>query len=55
MEGKLGEIVFLKAKAMKMTNFLKNKFNAANISLKVLLSQDRIIKEVQNRTSIILK
>lgn len=35
MEGKMGELVYLKAKAMKLTNAVKNKFKAANIGLEV--------------------
>lgn len=37
MQGKMAQIVYLKAKAMKMTNLIKNKFRNANISLEVNL------------------
>lgn len=35
MQGKMAEIVYLKAKAMKMTNFLKKKFEDAGINFEV--------------------
>lgn len=35
MQGKMAQLVYLKAKAMKMTNFVKNKFKNASINLKV--------------------
>jgi hypothetical protein len=31
----MAQLVYLKAKAMKMTNFVKNKFKNASINLKV--------------------
>lgn len=34
---KMMMLVWLKAKAMKMNNFIKNKFNEANITLDVLI------------------
>lgn len=35
MQGKMAEIVYLKAKAMKMTNFIKKKFLDAGINFEV--------------------
>ena len=34
---KMMKLVWLKANAMKMNNFIKNKFNQANITLDVLI------------------
>ena len=40
----MSKLVFLKAKAMKMTNFIHEKFTAADINLLVSLALYRIIK-----------
>ena len=37
-KGKMMRLVWLKAKAMKMNNFVKNKFKQANITLDVTIS-----------------
>lgn len=51
MDGKMMELVYLRAKAMKLTNFVKKKAANLGISFEVNLRLLRAIKVNKNQTN----
>lgn len=51
MEGKMMELVFLKAQAMKLTNFVKKKASALGISFEVFMAIVRGTRARRNPTN----